>query len=372
MSKLINQGSYGCVYHPSLLCSGRPSSNNKLVSKLQARSWSTTNEIEIGKIIMEIENYHLYFLPVTQSCDIDISSVDNNLISNCKVVNKHKKRSQSEFVLTKMKYLENISFIKYLQSSNTTPRYALFKIMQSYKSLATGLKILNDNEIVHHDLNHGNILFDATTGIPIIIDFGLAINMADFTPDNKALLNEHFFVDAPDYWPWSLDVHIINYIVQRPNANDNANDTASDNIEIDYDELINIANKWVDALPIIPLFSRQFKDQFVEKCYAYLEQFIGKTHDEAFSILMQHYKTWDNYALNMLFLSVIHSTFKDKIPNTNFISEFIQLTLINISPDPTERMSYDETINYISEITSRENSAEDITQTLSSVSISDR
>ena len=88
MSELLSQGGYGCVYHPALSCSGKAESSKKSVSKLQRNDWAAKNEIEIGKIVKKISNYSSFFLPITSSCDIKISSVDNKLLKDCRVVQK--------------------------------------------------------------------------------------------------------------------------------------------------------------------------------------------------------------------------------------------------------------------------------------------
>ena len=89
MSSLISQGGYGCVFHPSLSCSGKSEKNEKKVSKLQKKDWASRNEIHVGKIIIKINNYKLFFLPITSSCDINISNVDKNILEECRVVKKN-------------------------------------------------------------------------------------------------------------------------------------------------------------------------------------------------------------------------------------------------------------------------------------------
>ena len=107
MSKLLSQGGYGCVYHPALSCSGKTVFNKKKVSKLQKKDWAATNEIEIGKLIKKISNYHLFFLPIINSCNIDITNINKDLLSECRII---KKNPDTDFILMKMDYLENIPF----------------------------------------------------------------------------------------------------------------------------------------------------------------------------------------------------------------------------------------------------------------------
>ena len=58
----------------------KPNPLKKSVSKLQRKDWAAQNEIEIGKIrLKKLVIMSSFFLPITSSCDIKISSVDNKL-----------------------------------------------------------------------------------------------------------------------------------------------------------------------------------------------------------------------------------------------------------------------------------------------------
>ena len=149
MSELLSQGGYGCVYFPALTCKGKADSSRKSVSKVQRKDWASTNEIEIGKLVKKIKNSSSFFLPITSSCDINISSIDNKLVKDCRVIQK---RPDSDYVLMKMNYLENIPFTDYLKSRGETNAHLLLKLVESYKNLAGSLEKLADNDVVHHDL----------------------------------------------------------------------------------------------------------------------------------------------------------------------------------------------------------------------------
>jgi len=358
MSKLLSQGGYGCVYHPALSCSDKTVSNKKKVSKLQKKDWYAANEIEIGKLIKRISNYHLFFLPIVSSCGINITNIDKELLSECRII---KKNPDADFILMKMDYLENIPFSEYLTTSHDSSKFVLLKVLQSYKSIANELYILNDNDIVHHDLKLDNILIDAKNGQPIIIDFGISLNMKNLSVDDTEKLDNFFYIDAPNYYPWSLDIHIINYIVQTRSDADYG--------LITTDELNEIAKVWVKSNAALDSFSSEFRSLFLKKCYKYIEQLIGKTNKEALSILLVNYKTWDIYALSVIYFKIISFICNNMFPDTNFMSEFAQLNLINLSPNPTERLSYLDSIEYINEMISRENSIDDLKQTLNSIDI---
>ena len=43
---------------------------------------------------------------------------------------------------------------------------------------------------------------------PQMIDFGISIPIAQLTPQNR---KNYFYVFAPEYYLWPLEVHIINF-----------------------------------------------------------------------------------------------------------------------------------------------------------------
>ena len=359
MSELLSQGGYGCVYHPALTCSGKAESTQKSVSKLQRKDWASRNEIEIGKMVKKIKNYSSFFLPITSSCDINISSIDDKLIKDCRVITK---RPDSDFILMKMDYLENIQFTDYLKSKGESNAHLLLKLVESYKNLSSSIGKLSDQDIVHHDLKLDNILIGSNDNLPIIIDFGISLNMKDID-ENDSRLNDYFYVHAPDYYPWSLDLHIVNYIVQVRSDGDYG--------EINFDELKEIVDEYCQGNLALDLFSDDFKNSFQDKSYNYVKTLVGKTNKELIKSLLKNYKSWDMYSLSIIYLRLIGFIFNNKYPETKFLSEFVQLNLINISPDPNERLSYNDTIKYINDLISKENSLRDLSKTIKSITLND-
>ena len=89
ISRVINQGGFGCIFYPSLPCkketkrNSNTSSSLEYVSKLVKKNFSSKNEIRIGKIIQGIPFYSLYYVPVIQSCTASLAKIN----SGDKIVN---------------------------------------------------------------------------------------------------------------------------------------------------------------------------------------------------------------------------------------------------------------------------------------------
>ena len=93
ISRVINQGGFGCIFYPSLPCnketkrnSNTSSSSSEYVSKLVKKNFSSENEIRIGKIVQGIPFYSMYYVPVIQSCAASLAKVAGREIKNCRII----------------------------------------------------------------------------------------------------------------------------------------------------------------------------------------------------------------------------------------------------------------------------------------------
>ena len=73
----------------------------------------------------------------------------------------------------------------------------------------------------------------------------------------------------------------------------------------------------------------------------------------------------------MIYLRLIGFIFNGKYPKTKFLAEFVQLNLINLSPNPNERFSCSDSIKYITDMISKEGSLHDLSKTIKSIDIDD-
>lgn len=325
MSKLIDQGGFGCIFYPGIECDGSISKNPKYISKLHEKNYHVVNEYNIGKMVTRIPLYEYYFAPILNMCNIDIAKIDKRERDMCRVISK--KKDNSKFVIMKMPYVKNVSLSKYITNPNIDKKEIITYIMDSYKFLLHSLKLLNLNRIVHFDFKLPNLLIDTKTKNPIVIDFGLSIPLNDLGPKTYG---KYFYTYNANYYIWSVDIHIINYVI-------NVNSTLT------YDELVVLVDTNINANHVLDMFSEGFIKKYRELTISTYKKYTNMSAEDIVTELVKNCNTWDNYALSILFLSLIHCISYEGFTDNKLIKNFTEILLLNIHPNAAKRLSFDDT-----------------------------
>ena len=325
MSKLIDQGGFGCIFYPGIECDGSISKNPKYISKLHEKNYHVVNEYNIGKMVTRIPLYEYYFAPILNMCKIDIAKIDKRERDMCRVISK--KKDNSKFVIMKMPYVKNVSLSKYITNPNIDKKEIITYIMDSYKFLLHSLKLLNLNKIVHFDFKLPNLLIDTKTKNPIVIDFCLSIPINDLGPKTYG---KYFYAYNANYYIWSVDIHIINYVI-------NVNSTLT------YDELVVLVDTNINANHVLHMFSEGFIKKYRELTISTYKKYTNMSAEDIVTELVKNCNTWDNYALSILFLSLINCISYEGFTDNKLIKNFTEILLLNIHPNAAKRLSFDDT-----------------------------
>ena len=363
-NNLLNQGGYGCVYHPAIQCENGKNKKiikekaSEYISKIQFDDKSSRNEIEISNIIKNISNYNNFFAPIVSYCNININRIDKNLTDvygdKCGIYEKEK-RKNDPFIMVSIPYIKDGNFTKNVLSNKK--KFSLINLIDTYKHLLNALLLLQYNDIVHYDLKADNVLFNKVKKQPIIIDFGLSINfkqinmltrMSDgknsvkkFTPEIEKLLSNKFYVFAPDYYLWCIEIHTISYLLD---SKDNILDPASIKL---------ITTQYVKNNKGLVMFDDDFKYEYIRSAEKFLLQYQSQPRDKIILSLLKYYKTWDSFSLSIMYLKLLFNIFGTQ---TNKVTLFLyKLFLKNINPDPNKRLSVNDTLNEMFDLYSNEN-----------------
>ena len=323
MSTLLNQGGFGCIFYPGFNCMGKPyKQGSKFVSKLEIDDFNAKNEIYISELIRQISNYTLYFLPVVASCPISLAAIDPKYIDKCKIIEKN----NNDYLLLELPYLEHISFTVLFTDKNRTTRHHFLTFIETYKYISIAISALLEKNIVHYDIKENNILYSTKFENPILIDFGLSIPIQKIKKSNLA---DYFYVYAPTYYLWPIEVHAINYMLHKGHLTKEA--------------ITNLVNEYVVNNAGLKSFSKDFKYRYIDSAIKFLTNYVDMNKTDAITELIKFYKTWDLYALSIMYLKFFEQLFPRGFIKSKFIIAFSELLVQNICPFPYNRLSVMET-----------------------------
>jgi serine/threonine protein kinase len=323
-SILLNQGGFGCIYYPGITCDGKPQDNKNVVSKLQKDDENSRNEIHLGELIMGIEGYQMYFLPVISSCPININVINKTLLEECQSVNK----DVTKYILMDIPYVKNKSFYAILIDMYSSKKHIIVGLIENYSYLLDSISILLNKHIVHFDIKSENILYNKNTHLPLLLDFGVSIDMGTF---NYKDIGIYFYTYSPDYYIWPLEVHVITFLLYETNELLTAVDVKR------------ICAEYVKYNKGLINFSDGFKRDYLQACETYLQVYVGMNKKKTIELLIAFYPTWDNYSLSILYLKTFSFMFPHGFHKNSLIIYFSQMLLYNIHPNPTKRYSLEET-----------------------------
>lgn len=347
-AELINQGAYGCLYHPGIACNGKTLKDARYATKLVMHDEVAENEVQVGNIVMNILNYAVNFVPVVETCPVQLGKMKRNnplALRGCDIVaeEKGKGTSKSKFMLMKMPYIDSLYFYEYIGTMGENKKKIISCIFDTYSYLIESIGRLVEHGVVHYDLKLENILMNLKTDTPIIIDFGLSISIMRLNEakGNQAKGNEGkgksfwktcFYKYAPKYYVWPLEAHIINFL---------HNESASG--ELTHDELVSICETFVNANTALHIFSKGFRARFLKACIEQWEPLVGVSRNDASDALVNGWATWDNYSLSIAYLQILEFISSDGFVNNHLVVQYVELLLANVHPDPARRKTVDDT-----------------------------
>ena len=234
-------------------------------------------------------------------------------------------------IILKMDYVEGSTFDQHIIDGKNN-RELIFNIINSFIHLTKGISILIDNNIIHFDIKEDNIIFNHKKKVPILIDFGLSIkiNNIDKLSNNKELLQKYFYIFAPQYYIWPIEIHFLCYLI---NINNN----------VSNDDIIDIVEKYIKNNPIFSYFSSDFVIKYKNICVQQLKYYNLFEKNKKIHKILTFWKTWDSYSLSIMFLRIICLLNYDGFKENIFTTFFSEILTKNIHPDPTKRYSIDET-----------------------------
>ena len=114
-AEFLHQGAYGCLYHPGMKCNGSAVDNLRYATKLVVHDEVAQNEVEVGNAVKKIVNYSVNFVPVMETCAVNLGKVRRNNpheLNKCDIVTNAPQKTR--FMLMKMPYIDSLYFYQYI------------------------------------------------------------------------------------------------------------------------------------------------------------------------------------------------------------------------------------------------------------------
>lgn len=226
-SNVIGEGTYGCVHRPPMKCKNKTRKNNSSsISKLMTDS-NAKNELREFKLISSADNKKQLYLGKPSKCKAD--RILSNIQSISKCSGNFDPKMIDDYSLLLMKYggqdLEQFGdeVYRWTKSKENVDKIELFWL--ECVRLFYGLKVFQENGIVHHDLKQQNIVYNQKTNRINFIDFG-------FMTKKKTILD---LAEQSKYWlgdknHWSFPLENVywnkrNYLAAITDVNTDTNET---------------------------------------------------------------------------------------------------------------------------------------------------
>lgn len=333
MSSVIGQGSFGCVHQPSLQCDKKNIHYTGKISKLLKTKHAQSELNEYNQIEKIDPNYH-YFLGKPEMCQVKNTTKNILSINKCGEIGKTYSLNPQDFSLLVMKYGgSNLTQFAINSFNHTKPKMEQF--WKNSIQLFYAVKLLLDNDTIHHDLKAENILYN--NGRFNLIDFGLVTTKTHLLALSKQNINKH----AEHQW--------FNYPLEILFYNKDMFDILHDdpvmfvNIINDYikgiiDDFINNTNIHLQMNIFFSyihkdkhdfdLFIRQFIMNFREMLFN-MNQILG--YD---GFINKSLDTFDSYGLALSLMKVLDNTrgiIKQSLENeiNNLLLEMLNANLIS-------------------------------------------
>lgn len=194
-SKLIGQGTYGCVYKPPLKCANPnecPENNNKCrtgISKLMGDKESVDEEIKMytNTRINDINSSSLYHIKEPIRCKPNMNNVEKAKRNGCRI---NLKEAEAELLI----YENGGMDLEKAIENEISPYSILFNFTNIFKAVLT----LNANDIGHCDIKLGNIVIGVNETNPQyrLIDLGLSRKF-----DQSLVKKDNIFLQPYFAWP---------------------------------------------------------------------------------------------------------------------------------------------------------------------------
>ena len=140
------------------------------------------------------------------------------------------------------------------------------------------------------------------------------------------MASKSFYIFAPEYYIWPIEVHFINYLIH-------INKTLTES------SVNTVCSDFIQNNSSLRLLSDDMKESLILLNSSYFKRFINKKDVVVIKELMKTWKTWDIYSVSQIYFNIFSIIFENGFTNNKLLVNFIQLLMLYIHPNPDRRPS---------------------------------
>jgi serine/threonine protein kinase len=204
VSHVIGEGTFGCAHKPPMICLDKSRRNKKDISKLMT-TVNAMKELREFALIDSVDKKKRFYLGKPSECKPARILSNIQSISKCPS-GRFEPMKIDDYSLLVMKYggqdLEQ--FGDEVRSWSKTKEHvdAIELFWLEAVRLFYGLKVLHDNDILHHDIKQQNIVYNRLTNRTNFIDFGFMEKKSTRIYDAKMSEN---WLGNKHHWSFPLE-----------------------------------------------------------------------------------------------------------------------------------------------------------------------
>jgi len=277
------------------------------------------NELEKTMVIKRIPKWSRYFYL--------LNTVENTKIAELTEDNYQLHATNNAEILVTYDSKKLIYLVSYLKALSCSKKY-IIKLIEFYKGSLNASLLLLDNGIIHNNINFDTILVDECENILLT-----KLSLSLFTMrENSQKEDQHKLLSLIDYYNDSeynddiflpIEIHLLRYQLTN-----NISSLSNYNIET-------VIKQFVTNHSILKHFETK---EMIQDGLNYYSKYVNKSLLDIFNT-DELLRTWDNYAISIIFLRILIGLYKSIKIQNKFIILFMKLLVKNISLDPSKRLS---------------------------------
>ena len=255
-----------------------------------------------------------------------------------------------------LRYNLNLSKYQPLSEYLATVEYPyrfLSTMLDIYSQLLNSLLEMEKMNICFFCVSADNIFIDQNSTTVVLSDFKQSLQDSKeasvqdskeaSVQDSDNVVDENFIrilENTTCYTYKPIEIHVIHYLLKVNGA------------PLSYSSIDEISTYFAEKMEFLNHFDKEYKTKYYHECVRDLKsKYLNKSKDLIISeIRRETRKTWDNFALSILFLHIFENMIQVFSLNNTIINELVLILKENLDPVPTKRHSLSYTVDTVGKL----------------------